>query len=56
MESGTRNPPGISLLTLVLARINFKRCSAAGLAIIILGAITTVQVPYGFFINWFGQQ
>jgi uncharacterized membrane protein YphA (DoxX/SURF4 family) len=36
--------------------VELTRCSAAGLAIIMLGAITTVQVPYGFFINWFGQQ
>jgi uncharacterized membrane protein YphA (DoxX/SURF4 family) len=27
------------------------RFSAAGLAVIMLGAITTVQLPYGFFIN-----
>jgi putative oxidoreductase len=32
------------------------RFVAAGLAVIMLGAITMVHLPYGFFMNWFGQQ
>lgn len=32
------------------------RFSAASLAVIMLGAITMVHLPFGFFMNWFGQQ
>ena len=32
------------------------RFSAASLAVIMLGAITMVHLPNGFFMNWFGQQ
>ena len=32
------------------------RFAAASLAVIMLGAITMVHVPNGFFMNWFGQQ
>lgn len=32
------------------------RFSAASLAVIMLGAITMVHLPHGFFMNWFGQQ
>lgn len=32
------------------------RFSAVSLAVIMLGAITMVHLPYGFFMNWFGQQ
>jgi putative oxidoreductase len=32
------------------------RFVAASLAVIMLGAITMVHLPYGFFMNWFGQQ
>ncbi len=32
------------------------RFSAASLAVIMLGAIALVHLPYGFFMNWFGQQ
>jgi putative oxidoreductase len=32
------------------------RFVAVGLAVIMLGAITMVHLPYGFFMNWFGQQ
>ena len=32
------------------------RFAAASLAIIMLGAITMVHLPNGFFMNWFGQQ
>jgi putative oxidoreductase len=32
------------------------RFSAASLIIIMVGAITMAHLPYGFFMNWFGQQ
>ena len=32
------------------------RFAAASLAVIMLGAITMVHWPHGFFMNWFGQQ
>jgi len=32
------------------------RFSAASLAVIMLGAITMVHLPHGFFMNWFGKQ
>lgn len=32
------------------------RFTAASLAVIMLGAIMMVHAPYGFFMNWFGQQ
>jgi putative oxidoreductase len=32
------------------------RFTAASLGIIMLGAITMVHWPHGFFMNWFGQQ
>ena len=32
------------------------RFTAAGFIIIMLGAIFTVHLPQGFFMNWFGQQ
>ena len=41
-------------LFLILGLIS--RISAAGLAIIMLGAIIMVHGQYGFFMNWFGAQ
>jgi putative oxidoreductase len=32
------------------------RFTAASLAVIMLGAITMVHLPHGFFMNWFGKQ
>jgi putative oxidoreductase len=32
------------------------RFTAASLAVIMLGAITMVHMPNGFFMNWFGKQ
>ena len=32
------------------------RFAAASLAVIMLGAITMVHLPHGFFMNWSGQQ
>ena len=34
----------------------FTRLSAFGLICIMLGAIITVHIPHGFFMNWFGKQ
>ena len=34
----------------------FTRLSAFGLICIMLGAIITVHIPNGFFMNWFGKQ
>ncbi len=33
-----------------------SRIAAAGLGLIMLGAIFTVHVQHGFFMNWFGNQ
>ncbi len=32
------------------------RFTAASMSIIMLGAITMVHLPHGFFMNWFGKQ
>jgi putative oxidoreductase len=32
------------------------RFTAASLAVIMLGAVTMVHLPHGFFMNWFGKQ
>ncbi len=32
------------------------RFSAASIGVIMLGAITMVHLPHGFFMNWFGKQ
>jgi putative oxidoreductase len=32
------------------------RFTAASLSVIMLGAIVTTHLPYGFFMNWFGKQ
>ncbi len=42
------------VLFLILALIS--RISAAGIAIIMLGAIVMVHGQHGFFLNWFGAQ
>jgi len=34
----------------------FTRFTAASFIVIMLGAIMTVHLPQGFFMNWFGQQ
>ena len=34
----------------------FTRLSALGLICIMVGAIITVHIPNGFFMNWFGKQ
>jgi len=47
---------GESLGSLGLIVGFFTRLSALGLICIMLGAITTVHIPNGFFMNWFGKQ
>src|SRR4051812_23266539 len=34
----------------------FSRLAGLGLAALMLGAIFTVHIKFGFFMNWFGQQ
>ncbi len=47
---------GESLGSLALLAGFLTRVSAAGLGIIMLGAISMVHWPHGFFMNWFGKQ
>ncbi|HSA63485.1 MAG TPA: DoxX family membrane protein [Nitrospira sp.] len=44
-----------SLDSLALLAGFLTRFMAASLAVIMLGAITMVHLPYGFFMNWFGS-
>lgn len=34
----------------------FTRVAAAGIAVVMLGALVTTHLPHGFFMNWFGNQ
>jgi putative oxidoreductase len=47
---------GESIGALALAAGFMTRFTAASLATIMAGAIAMVHWPYGFFMNWFGQQ
>ena len=47
---------GESLGSLGLIVGFFTRLSALGLICIMMGAIATVHIPNGFFMNWFGKQ
>ena len=47
---------GESLGSLGLIVGFFTRLSALGLICIMVGAIITVHIPNGFFMNWFGKQ
>ena len=47
---------GESLGSLGLIVGFFNRLSALGLICIMVGAIITVHIPNGFFMNWFGKQ
>ena len=47
---------GESLGSLGLIVGFFTRLSALGLICIMVGAITTVHIPNGFFMNWLGKQ
>ena len=47
---------GESLGSLGLIVGFFTRLSALGLICIMVGAIVTVHIPNGFFMNWFGKQ
>ena len=46
---------GESLGALSLIFGLLSRLCAAGITIIMLGAIFMVHLPYGFFMNWFGS-
>ncbi len=47
---------GESFGSLALLAGLLTRFTAASLAVIMLGAITMVHLPHGFFMNWFGKQ
>ena len=47
---------GESFGSLALLAGFLTRFTAASLAVIMLGAITMVHLPHGFFMNWGGQQ
>jgi putative oxidoreductase len=47
---------GESFGSLLLMAGLLTRFAAASLAVIMLGAMTMVHLPHGFFMNWFGQQ
>ena len=47
---------GESIGSLGLIAGLFTRFTAASFIVIMLGAIVTVHLPQGFFMNWFGQQ
>jgi len=47
---------GESIGSLGLLAGLFTRFTAASFIVIMLGAIMTVHLPQGFFMNWFGQQ
>jgi len=34
----------------------FTRAAALGIGVVMMGAIFTVHLPFGFFMNWFGNQ
>ncbi|HNI19105.1 MAG TPA: DoxX family protein, partial [Nitrospira sp.] len=47
---------GESIGSLGLIAGLLTRFTAASFVVIMLGAIVTVHLPQGFFMNWFGQQ
>ncbi|HEU4685990.1 MAG TPA: DoxX family protein [Nitrospira sp.] len=47
---------GESFGSLLLLAGLLTRFTAASLGVIMIGAIVLVHAPYGFFMNWFGQQ
>lgn len=47
---------GESLGAISLALGLLSRVTAAGIAVIMVGAIATVHAHHGFFMNWFGAQ
>ncbi len=56
-------PPALGTLAIVVEVVStvgiiagaFSRVAAAGVIVIMIGAIVTVVGPNGFFMNWFGQ-
>jgi putative oxidoreductase len=47
---------GESFGSLALVTGFLTRFTAASMAVIMVGAITMVHLPHGFFMNWFGKQ
>jgi len=47
---------GESLGSVALLAGLLTRFTAASIGVIMLGAITMVHLPHGFFMNWFGKQ
>ena len=47
---------GESFGSLALLAGFLPECAGPSLAVIMLGAGSMVHLPYGFFMNWFGQQ
>jgi putative oxidoreductase len=47
---------GESVGSVVLLAGLLTRFTAASMGVIMLGAITMVHLPHGFFMNWFGKQ
>lgn len=47
---------GESLGSVALLAGLLTRFTAASMGVIMLGAITMVHLPHGFFMNWFGKQ
>lgn len=47
---------GESLGSVALLGGLLTRFTAASMGVIMLGAITMVHLPHGFFMNWFGKQ
>ncbi|WP_373048757.1 DoxX family protein [Vulgatibacter sp.] len=45
-----------SVGAVLLAAGLFSRLAAAGIAAVMAGAALTTHLPYGFFMNWFGNQ
>jgi putative oxidoreductase len=47
---------GESVGSLALLAGFLTRFTAASMAVIMVGAVTMVHLPHGFFMNWFGKQ
>ena len=45
-----------SIGAIALAAGAFSRVAALGIVSVMVGAVATVHLPHGFFMNWFGNQ